>query len=74
MHGLAAGPGYDADMTQHELGLSINDVECAARDALDAEAFGYLQGGADDERTLSRNHTAFADVQIRARRLVDAVG
>ena len=43
----------------------------AARDALDAEILEYLNGGADDQRTLRRNESAFAEIALRARRLVD---
>lgn len=50
---------------------NVHQLEHAARDVLDEAAFAYLAGGADDMRTATRNVTAFHDVGIRARRLVD---
>ena len=50
---------------------SLFDLERAASARLEPEAFAYLQGGADDERTLFANRAAFERVGIRARRLVD---
>lgn len=50
---------------------NIFDLEARARERLGEEAFGYLAGGSDDERTLRANHEDFARIGIRARRLVD---
>ncbi len=50
---------------------SINDLKERAAEKLEKEFFNYLTGGADDKRTLSRNVSAFQNIQIRPRRLVD---
>lgn len=39
--------------------VNIADLERVARARLPAPLFDYIAGGADDERTLSRNVTAF---------------
>jgi isopentenyl diphosphate isomerase/L-lactate dehydrogenase-like FMN-dependent dehydrogenase len=49
----------------------VSQLEHAARFALDRDAWEYLAGGADDMRTVARNVSAFREIQIRARRLVD---
>jgi (S)-2-hydroxy-acid oxidase len=51
--------------------LDVMDFEPLARDALPPAHFGYLATGADDDRTAVRNHEAFGDIEIRARRFVD---
>ena len=50
---------------------NVFDLEARARERLGEEAFAYLAGGSDDERTLAANHEDFARIGIRARRLVD---
>ncbi len=47
------------------------DFEALARDALAPAHFGYIATGADDDRTVARNHEAFSDYEIRARRFND---
>lgn len=42
-----------------------------AREKLGEQAANFLNGGADDERTLRRNESDFAHLGIRCRRLVD---
>lgn len=51
--------------------LNVMDFEALARDALPPAHFGYIATGADDDRTVVRNHEAFADYEIRARRFND---
>jgi isopentenyl diphosphate isomerase/L-lactate dehydrogenase-like FMN-dependent dehydrogenase len=51
--------------------LSVMDFEALARDALPPAHFGYIATGSDDDRTVVRNHEAYSDYQIRARRFVD---
>lgn len=51
--------------------LNVMDFEPLARAALPPAHFGYLATGADDDRTVSINHEAFSQVQIRSRRFVD---
>lgn len=51
--------------------LNVMEFEALARDALPPAHFGYIATGADDDRTVSRNHDAFAHYEIRSRRFVD---
>lgn len=51
--------------------LDVMDFEPLAREALPPAHFGYLATGADDDRTVLRNHEAFGEIEIRARRFVD---
>lgn len=51
--------------------LNVMDFEALARDALPPAHFGYIATGADDDRTVARNHDAFSDYEIRARRFND---
>lgn len=50
---------------------NVFDLEAVARKKLGQDAFGYLAGGSDDERTLRANTEAYRRIGIRARRLVD---
>lgn len=50
---------------------NVSAFKALAKAKLESEAYDYLRGGADDERTLDRNCAAFADISIRCRRLVD---
>jgi 4-hydroxymandelate oxidase len=61
-----AGPLTRADQV-----LSVMDFEAIARSTLPPAHFGYIATGVDDDATVVRNHTAFADYQIRARRFFD---
>ncbi len=60
-----SGPRRAADA------MNVGQLELAARAKLDHDAWLYLAGGADDERTVARNVEAFREIGIRARRLVD---
>lgn len=51
--------------------LNVMEFEALARDALPPAHFGYIATGADDDRTVVRNHDAFSHYEIRARRFVD---
>jgi isopentenyl diphosphate isomerase/L-lactate dehydrogenase-like FMN-dependent dehydrogenase len=51
--------------------LNIWDFERVFEETLDAGAFGYFTGGADDEHTLRDNVRAFTRWQLRPRMLVD---
>ena len=51
--------------------LNIWDYERIFEETLDAGAFGYFTGGADDEHTLRDNVAAFTRWQLRPRMLVD---
>jgi 4-hydroxymandelate oxidase len=51
--------------------VNVMDFEPLARDALPPAHFGFIATGVDDDRTVVRNHEAFSDYQIRARRFND---
>jgi isopentenyl diphosphate isomerase/L-lactate dehydrogenase-like FMN-dependent dehydrogenase len=50
---------------------NVFDLEKLSRQTMGEDALLYLNGGADDLRTVQANLTAFHKIQIRARRLVD---
>ena len=47
------------------------EFEPLAREALPPAHFGYIATGADDDRTVARNHDAFSHYEIRVRRFND---
>ncbi|HEV2286565.1 MAG TPA: alpha-hydroxy acid oxidase [Steroidobacteraceae bacterium] len=51
--------------------LDVMSFEPLARAALPPAHFGYLATGVDDDRTVARNHDAFAHYEIRSRRFAD---
>jgi isopentenyl diphosphate isomerase/L-lactate dehydrogenase-like FMN-dependent dehydrogenase len=51
--------------------LTLDDAERLARTVLPADAWGYIAGGAGDERTLRWNREAFSRYRLRPRALVD---
>ncbi len=51
--------------------LNVQDFEPLARAALPPAHFGYIATGADDDRTVVRNHDAFSHYEIRAHRFSD---
>ncbi|MCP5145074.1 MAG: alpha-hydroxy-acid oxidizing protein [Gammaproteobacteria bacterium] len=51
--------------------LSVFDMESVARHVLPRAHWGYLSSGTDDNITRDRNHAAYQQYQLRARRLVD---
>ena len=50
---------------------NVFQLQAAAEDRLSEAAHAYLEGGADDMRTILANRAGFHELQIRARRLVD---
>jgi isopentenyl diphosphate isomerase/L-lactate dehydrogenase-like FMN-dependent dehydrogenase len=59
-------------MTAHRHSpLNVWDYERVFEETLDAGAFGYFAGGADDEVTLRDNVAAFSRWRLRPRMLVD---
>ncbi len=52
-----------------ELPMTADGLEAAAREALPAEAFSYVAGGASTERTVAANREAFARWRIVPRML-----
>ncbi len=53
--------------------VTAEDWEAAAREKLDAGAFGYIAGGAGSEATMRANHEAFARWRLRPRMLAGNV-
>src|SRR3954454_24378070 len=51
--------------------LNVRDYERIFEETLDAGAYGYFSGGADDEHTLRDNVAAFLRWKLRPRMLVD---
>ena len=45
--------------------VNIADLRAAAQKRAHAMVFGYLDGGADDERALRRSVAAYSDVELR---------
>ncbi len=58
-------------ITSAEQVLSVADFEPLARVALPPAHFGYIATGADDDRTVIRNHEAYSHYEIRAHRFTD---
>lgn len=56
------------------LPLRLDDWEAAAADVLPKDVFDYYAGGAEDEVTLRANRTAWSEVFLRPRVLVDVSG
>jgi 4-hydroxymandelate oxidase len=52
--------------------INVLDFEALARARMDPTAFDYYAGGAEDERTLAANRSAFDRVALRPRVLVGA--
>jgi 4-hydroxymandelate oxidase len=52
--------------------LNVMAFEALARAALPPAHFGYIATGGDDDRTVSINHEAFSQWEIRSRRFIDA--
>src|SRR5579863_8473213 len=51
--------------------INLSDYEKKAKALLPASHFDYYQGGSNDELTLSANQTAYRQLQLRPRVLVD---
>lgn len=51
--------------------LTVDDAERLAEKAVPPDAWGYIAGGAGDERTLRWNREAFSRFRLRPRVLVD---
>jgi 4-hydroxymandelate oxidase len=58
-------------ITSAEQVLNVADFEPLARVALPPAHFGYIATGADDDRTVIRNHEAYSHYEIRAHRFTD---
>jgi 4-hydroxymandelate oxidase len=51
--------------------VSLADFEKAARAKMTSMAYEYVSGGAGDEHTLNWNQTAYSDIKLRPRVLLD---
>jgi 4-hydroxymandelate oxidase len=50
---------------------NVFDLEKLSGEVMGKDALNYLNGGADDLRTVRANYDAYGKIQIRARRLID---
>lgn len=50
---------------------NVFDLEDLSRKVMGDDAIDYLNGGADDMKTVKANLEGYTKIQIRARRLVD---
>ena len=50
---------------------SLSDFEKAAREKMSTMAYEYVSGGAGDEQTLAWNQSAYREIKLRSRVLVD---
>ena len=50
---------------------NVFDIENLSTEVMGADALLYLNGGADDLRTVKLNTEAYKEIQIRARRMID---
>jgi 4-hydroxymandelate oxidase len=60
-----------APITAADQVLDVMEFEALARNALPPAHFGFIATGADDDRTVLRNHDAFSHYEIRAHRFSD---
>ena len=51
--------------------LTVYDAERLAEAVIQSDAWGYIAGGAGDERTLRWNREAFSHYRLRPRVLID---
>lgn len=51
--------------------VNLAEFEALARERMTRQAFDYVAGGADDERTLEENRAAFDRLTLRPRVLID---
>ena len=58
-------------ITRADQVLNVMGFEAIARSKLPPAHFGYIATGVDDDATVVRNHAAYSDYQIRARRFFD---
>ena len=51
--------------------INVSEYEALARERMDAKHWDYFMGGSGDELTIRTNRSAFAQLQLRPRMLVD---
>jgi 4-hydroxymandelate oxidase len=69
--GLTNTDDADASIVSADKVLNVADFEGLARAKLPPAHFGYIATGADDDRTVSLNHEAYSQIEIRSRRFFD---
>ena len=62
---------WDADLRRLERAASIEDLRLIAKKRLPGGVFDYIDGAAEDERAMARNHDLFDDLLFRPRVLRD---
>jgi L-lactate dehydrogenase (cytochrome) len=64
---------FERDAAKRRLAsvASVGDLRRIARRRLPAGVFDYIDGAAEDERTMHRNESAFGDIEFRPRVLRD---
>jgi 4-hydroxymandelate oxidase len=68
LHAMSVQP---PDVAAADPLASVSDFERAARERMSAMAWEYVSGGAGDEQTLAWNSSAYTDIRLRSRVLVD---
>src|SRR3990170_1199818 len=68
---MKSAPGEAVGSAAMEELLTLDDAERLAEAVVPADAWGYIAGGAGDERTLRWNREAFSNFALRPRVLVD---
>src|SRR3990170_4316921 len=68
---MKSAPGKAVGSAAMEELLTLDDAERLAEAVVPADAWGYIAGGAGDERTLRWNREAFSRFRLRPRVLVD---
>jgi isopentenyl diphosphate isomerase/L-lactate dehydrogenase-like FMN-dependent dehydrogenase len=68
---MKSSPGEAVGCSTVEQLLTVDDAERLAEAVVPAEAWGYIAGGAGDERTLLWNREAFSRCRLRYRILID---
>lgn len=69
--GSAQKPQEIGNKTDPSSLKNIFDLEKFSGEVMGKDALTYLNGGADDLKTVRANHEAYSKLQIRARRLID---
>lgn len=54
-----------------EMPINLHEFEARAQQVLDRATWEFVAGGALDELTLRRNRTAFQEITLRPRRMID---
>jgi len=69
-HGCISETNKNTDFYTSDL-RNISDLETKSKEIMERSALSYLNGGAEDLRTVYANTEAYKNIEIRARRLID---